>query len=160
MSRKVQQQRHTPLHDDRHPLHYTQQYLLQQEHGHGCVYGIVSDRKGCTCGLSAAMLDAGLTPEQVNERTAQWSGPFVQPDPSWAYKLPVQPSAVDRSLLTASWFASLQRLLKKAPADAELIYNVAEEALELWKYSDETIDDRTDHPIASFPLPVSLSVRG
>lgn len=42
-------------------------YLLNREHGAVCVDRHIMDACGCTCGLSAAMLEAGITREEYEE---------------------------------------------------------------------------------------------
>jgi hypothetical protein len=69
------------------PLHYAKQYLMTQEHSAKCVSGMIGLAKGCTCGLSAAILDLGITPEEYNTHArARQMAPFRQPDASWAYR--------------------------------------------------------------------------
>lgn len=65
------------------PLYHAQQYLLGQEHGFRCVeWHLNGTTSGCTCGLSAAQLDVGLTREQVTAAAdARNTLPFWEPVP-------------------------------------------------------------------------------
>ncbi len=67
----------------RPPLWRARQYLLGLEHGYRCIEWMVQGTTtGCTCGLSAAQLDVGLTREEITAAAdARNTVPFWEPVP-------------------------------------------------------------------------------
>lgn len=72
-----------PTEPPRPPLYHAQQYLLGLEHGFRCIeWKLAGTTGGCTCGLSAAQLDVGLTREAVTAAADQRGMlPFWEPVP-------------------------------------------------------------------------------
>lgn len=57
-----------------------------------------------------------------------------------------------------SWAKKLERVMREAPDGLELIYRAADDSFEVWKFSEETAEGRTDKPIASFSSPIDFSM--
>lgn len=54
-------------------------YLLSQEHSPRCVSDHIDLGMGCRCGLSAAMLEAGITREEYARVAERMFGAFMEP---------------------------------------------------------------------------------